>query len=99
MPLGMSTLAHQPTPAIGDGRNSVGKSGWNVGPSAGRPHVRGIVENVRGAAEREEDATRRESVKKARRMTEKAMRRLQVCNELQRRPKMSKLGAESFRAG
>jgi hypothetical protein len=57
------------TPAIGDGRNSVGKSGWNVGPSAGRPHVRGI-ENVRGAAERK-DATRRESVEKARRMSKR----------------------------
>ena len=42
----------------------MGKSGWNVGPSAGRPHVRGIVENVRGAAERK-DATRRESVEEA----------------------------------
>ena len=41
VPLGMSTVAHQPTPAMGEGRNSVGKSGWMVGPSAGRPHVRG----------------------------------------------------------
>ena len=82
VPLGMSTVAHQPTPAIGDGRNSVGKSGWNVGPSAGRPHVRGIVENVRGAAERK-DATRRESVEKARRMTsERPPTRL--CNTMRR---------------
>ena len=85
VPLGMSTLAHQPTPAIGDGRNSVGKSGWNVGPSAGRPHVRGIVENVRGAAERK-DATRRESVEEARRMTSEVSERPRqlVCATMRR---------------
>ena len=50
--------------------------------TAGRPHVRGIVENVRGAAERK-DATRRESVEKARRMAnERPPTRL--CNTMRR---------------
>ena len=51
-------------------RQSISQFNSSVGlsPSAGRPHVRGIVENVRGAAERK-DAARRESVEKARGMT------------------------------